>query len=108
MLPWHASQSDGLVAGGEGPDDFRSTARSARSVLGQGRRGHGAGRMVVPAWPARIAAASDSAPIAAGRPVARAKRMHASTLGPIEPAGNVIADSAPASIAWIGWASGVP
>jgi hypothetical protein len=35
-------------------------------------------------------AASVSAPIAAAWPVARTKRMHASTVGPIDPAGNVI------------------
>ena len=64
--------------------------------------------MVVPARPARTPAASVSAPIAAGCPVALTKRMHASTLGPIDPAGNAMADSESASMAWIGRAPGVP
>ena len=38
--------------------------------------------MVVRARPARMSAASVSAPIAAGWPDALTKRMHASTLGP--------------------------
>jgi hypothetical protein len=63
--------------------------------------------MVVPARPARMSAASVSAPIAAGWPDAVTKRRHASTLGPIDPAGNVRADSAPVSMAGIGRASGV-
>jgi|HubBroStandDraft_2_1064218.scaffolds.fasta_scaffold33664_2 nucleotide-binding universal stress UspA family protein len=64
--------------------------------------------MVVPARPARMSAASVNAPIAADWPDALTNRMHASTLGPIDPAGNVMADSATVSMAWMGRASGVP
>ena len=56
-----------------------------------------------------MSAASVSAPIAADWPDALTKRRHASTLGPIDPAANVMADSADTvSMAWIGRASGVP
>ena len=45
--------------------------------------------IVVPAFPARIAGKSFSAPIAALLPDVSAKRQAASTFGPIEPAGNL-------------------
>ncbi len=49
--------------------------------------------MCVPAPPARIVAALESAPIAAIRPVSVAKRQAASTLGRIEPASNCAGSS---------------
>ena len=45
--------------------------------------------IVVPAFPARIAGKSFSAPIAALLPDVSAKRQAASTFGPIEPAGSL-------------------
>src|SRR5580692_5696686 len=99
---------------GRGPPDFVTDSPggtpapappAGRAALMPAGR---AALMVVPARPARMPAASASAPIAAGWPDAVTKRMHASTLGPIDPAGNVMADSATVSIASMGCAPGVP
>ena len=64
--------------------------------------------MMVPAAPAMIASASSSRPMAAMSPVSSTNRHTASTLGPIDPAGNGSRRSAPGVIREIGSASGVP
>ena len=88
--------------------DGRNAIVMAASAVGGLPSGALAAVMVVLARPARMPAASVSAPIAAARPVAVTKRRHASTLGPIDPAGNVIAASASASMAAMGSAPGSP
>jgi len=63
---------------------------------------------IVPALPATMAWASASAPIAAMAPVRSTKRQAASTLGPIDPAGNSWLRSAAGVERWMGAAAGVP
>ena len=63
---------------------------------------------MVPAFPATIAVASSSRPMAAMSPVSSTNRHTASTFGPIDPAGKSSRRSAAGVARRIGTAAGVP
>ena len=83
------------------PDGRDATAHSVRL-------GRASFSITVPQVPRSRSAASSSRPIMAGFPVASTKRQAASTLGPIDPAGNDMARRAAVVVRPMGCAASVP